>query len=617
METVNLGGETDKIFTPDPEAVCDRASACSQEETSNMPANPDQLQPEETFEDIKMYFTKHEWAELQDWEKEVYKSLKEHYDIIISFGYYVSEPEFMCEIKETHQVSDCVSSHCSWDDSPVEPKTNAISNLIESPFPVPSNIQPINDGNIMEKAGGVELNENTYQHTVQKSQEIGTVQSKEYSFYGCAECKEKFNHLEALQRHLEIHENKQNQGTSYIRDNGHVMLHQEEVGGIERLEEKNCEESLTQSVDQQMGTGKKRSRCSKSQRLSGQQPSQLGQQPMHVGDKPKKSTMSSRKVKGLLIVNECQEILTTEKPYKCTECGKCFSQAGNLKTHRRIHTGEKPYKCTECGKCFTQEGNLKTHKRLHTGEKPYKCAECGKCFTRVGGLNSHKQTHTGEKPYKCTECEKSFTQLGNLKTHKRIHTGEKPYRCAECGKCFTRVVDLNKHKQIHTGEKPFKCTECGKCFTWIGDLKTHKQIHKGEKPYICTECGKSFTQVWGLNSHKKAHAGEKPYKCTYCGKSFTHIGNLNKHKRLHTGEKTYKCTECGKCFTRLGGLNSHKQTHTGKKRFQNIIRFIEGFNNLRQATELTLESNHLSSWNLESLFQGCNYFALAALQDDF
>ncbi|XP_063290539.1 oocyte zinc finger protein XlCOF7.1-like [Pelobates fuscus] len=163
---------------------------------------------------------------------------------------------------------------------------------------------------------------------------------------------------------------------------------------------------------------------------------------------------------------------------------KSIDYMSEIKEHERILTEEKPYSCSQCGKRFKELSNLKKHQKTHTGEKLFSCSECGKCLTRMSNLKIHQRTHTGEKPFSCSECGKCFSQMSHLKIHQRIHTGEKPYSCLECGKCFTDHSTLKTHKRVHTGEKPYSCSECGKCFAYHSALKGHQWIHTRENTFL-------------------------------------------------------------------------------------------------------------------------------------
>lgn len=53
------------------------------------------------------------------------------------------------------------------------------------------------------------------------------------------------------------------------------------------------------------------------------------------------------------------EHFSRDDSHLCLVCVKKFSRFGNLKIHQRCHTGEKPYGYIQCGRRFSQAGDLK------------------------------------------------------------------------------------------------------------------------------------------------------------------------------------------------------------------------------------------------------------------
>ncbi|XP_051783653.1 zinc finger protein 91-like [Erpetoichthys calabaricus] len=122
------------------------------------------------------------------------------------------------------------------------------------------------------------------------------------------------------------------------------------------------------------------------------------------------------------------------------------TQTEAIKTDRQqvekeiqVHTGEKC--CLECGKQFTQKGDVNKHMKIHTGEKTYCCYECGKFFSCKIYLQRHRIIHTGDKLHCCPECGKSFLRRSCLQRHRIIHTREKPHCCPECGEAVFRGTE--------------------------------------------------------------------------------------------------------------------------------------------------------------------------------
>ncbi|XP_014354462.2 zinc finger protein 184-like [Latimeria chalumnae] len=465
------------------EPVWERDIVNLPEETRNMTVNPNQVKTERTFAEIEMYFTREEWRELQDWEKEVYRDIKEHYDIVISYRYTFPKPDFVCEREETSQIPAWKSPLSRENGSPVLTENRMVRDSSESPVNSCSKVVTINKTVTMEQAEQMKKRVTIQQFVLPPFKGRSITQTNgNHTLYKCTECRNKFTSLEKLQKHCKVH---------HRTTSKHV--------GNKRNHSQLCN---LKPLKEHRGYAR--------QKL--QSPLQHGPLQLHAG----------------------------EKLYTCAEGGKSFTRSLYPGFHQQTQTGKKPYKCKDDEKSFSHASDLIKHQKSHAREKLYKCTECRKSFFSSMSLKKHQQVHTGEKPCKRTQCGKESMALSNLNRPEQIHTVEKLNKGTEYGERFQQIRDRNCH-QTHTGEKPYKRTQHGKKSMELSNLLHKHQIHTGKKLYECEKCGKSYSTLLDLNKHQKIHTGKKQNKGVECGMNFRDSSKLNRHQLIHPGKKLYEC----------------------------------------------------------------------------
>ncbi|XP_054455568.1 zinc finger protein 253-like [Anoplopoma fimbria] len=264
-------------------------------------------------------------------------------------------------------------------------------------------------------------------------------------------------------------------------------------------------------------------------------------------------------------------------PYTCDYCPKRFNHKAHRDLHVKArHTGEKTCHCDVCGKGYSGASTLKTHRTTHF-EKTFVCDVCGRSFYHGGHLTRHKLVHREVRPYRCSTCGKGFTQAANLRSHQAVHTGERAL-CSVCGKsvrCLKSHV-LSKHShelpadELTATDAVFTCEVCGKKFPHPSQFMIHQRSHTGEKPFHCDVCGKSYSMKQQLREHRYTHTGEKPYRCTFCSKTFSLATSFMRHRSIHSGETPYSCSACGKHFRLLTFLKAHLQTKAHLRQTQTV-----------------------------------------------
>ncbi|XP_053235047.1 zinc finger protein 91-like isoform X1 [Podarcis raffonei] len=154
--------------------------------------------------------------------------------------------------------------------------------------------------------------------------------------------------------------------------------------------------------------------------------------------------------------------LWMEKNIQCPECGHKSYYISDLMRHQKSHGGEKPYKCPECWRAFSDPSACSKHyKTVHQPdsrsggrknpanrarslqkEKKHTCGKCGHETYKLSTHLIHMKSHVGDGPFPCDKCGLNFTYKSNLSRHKKSH---------EEDLSNARKSSLPVHQQVATG----------------------------------------------------------------------------------------------------------------------------------------------------------------------
>ena len=120
-----------------------------------------------------------------------------------------------------------------------------------------------------------------------------------------------------------------------------------------------------------------------------------------------------------------------------------YSNREKLIEHLTIGKHGQP--CPQCGKSFPKLDNLELHVRSHSTERPFTCMHCEKCYKDAPSLYSHMQTHhIAKRSHLCSECGASFMKSDHLKRH--INSTHRKIKTIKCNYCDMMFSDKYKAK---------------------------------------------------------------------------------------------------------------------------------------------------------------------------
>ncbi|XP_062978499.1 zinc finger protein 783-like [Elgaria multicarinata webbii] len=425
-----------------------------------------------TFDDLSVHFNEQEWGNLDELQKELYKTvMKSNYEMLVSLDYVVSKPEILTRIEQGQEVCEKALGDL---------EGNSVSVHVDTASPV----APVDVSSWLK-------------------QEVGEPQSE------AANPPEKMSHSS----HVGTGSPTAAMDTSsWIKEEVEEVhfdpgdSHEEEICHNTHLEYQ------TVTVDER--------------RLAGPQEGPCMQEPLFLGEGP--STAEGE-------IGGREEGANDVKSYplRWPSRGTALHSPGPHPTHSVQPAKEKPegslklpHSCSECGKRFRHKHAVLSHEKNRSEAHPLKCVECGKSFS---GEAQHPPE--GHLSTACLDCQQRLRK----KRSSVVHTEDaQPFACPTCGATFSRWPMQLAHQKSHRRVGGHPCDDCGAVLDSRQELAQHQNTHATVgMAYACASCPQIFLSFSQLVDHGRTHAPGWPFSCSWCQRSFASQNVLATHQEMH------------------------------------------------------------------------------------